>query len=92
MRTIHKFQLEINAEAQILELPENNRMLHVEYVMPRRAINVWYEVTADMTAERLPHKFRIFATGDGIPDHGEYVGSAIDQYLPESYHIYELKD
>ncbi len=92
MRTIHKFQLEINAETQILELPDNSRMLHVEYVMPRRAINVWYEVTADMTAERLPHKFRIFSTGDGIPDNGEYVGSTIDQYLPESYHIYELKD
>lgn len=92
MRTIHKFQLEINAEAQILELPDNSRMLHAEYVMSKRAICVWYEVTADMTAPQYPHKFRVFATGDGIPDHAEFVGTAIDQYLPESYHIYELKD
>ena len=92
MRTIHKFQLEINAEVQTLELPENSRRLHVEYVMPRRAINLWFEVPADMTAARYPHKFRIFATGDGIPNHAEFVGTAVDQYLPESYHIYELKD
>lgn len=92
MRTIHKFQLEINTDCQMLELPEGSRMLHAEYVMPRRAINLWFEVTADMTADRFPHKYRIFATGDGIPDQGEYVATAIDQYLPESYHVYELID
>lgn len=92
MRTIHKFQLDISTDSQVLELAEGSRLLHAEYVMPIRAINLWFEVTADMTACTAPHKYRIFATGDGIPDQGEYVATAIDQYLPESYHIYELID
>ena len=92
MRTIHKFQLDINTDTQTLALPDDSRVLHVEYVMARRAINLWFEVLADMTAPRHPHKYRIFATVDGIPDHAEFVGTAVDQYLPESYHIYELND
>ena len=90
MRTIHKYQLEINAEIQKLEFPEDSRLLHVEYVMAKRAVCLWYEVTADMTAPLKAHQFRIFYTGDGIPDHCEFVGTVVDQYHPESYHIYEI--
>jgi len=92
MRTIHKFRLEINAEPQTLELPENSRLLHLEYVIPKRALTLWFEVAADMTAPLFPHKYRIFGTGDGIPNHAEYMGCAVDQYLPKSYHVYEIKD
>lgn len=50
------------------------------------------EVPADITSKRIPRRFRVFSTGDGIPDSGVYVGTCIDQYLPEAYHVYELRD
>jgi len=92
MRTIHKFEIHINTEIQTLELPEGSQFLYAEYLMSKRSIFVWYEVSADMTAAKREYKYRVFSTGDGIPDHAEYLSTAVDQYLPEVYHIYQILD
>lgn len=92
MRTIHKFEIQLSKEIQTLEIPADQQYLHVEYLMPKRSIFLWVEVPADITGKRHPRRFRVFSTGDGIPDNGVYVGTCIDQYLPESYHVYELRD
>lgn len=91
MRTIHKFEVPISKEVQTIDLPESANIIHVEYLMPRRNIYMWAEVPADMTAPKEARQFRVFLTGDGIPDNASYLGSTIDQYLPEAYHVYELK-
>lgn len=92
MRTIYKFSIELNKDIQTLEIPADQRYLHVEYLMPRRCIFLWVEVPADITPKGVPRRFRVFSTGDGIPDNGVYVGTCVDQYLPESYHVYELRE
>ena len=92
MRTIHKFQLEISKQPQVIELPDPSTIINVEYLMAKRAIFMWVEVPADLTAEKTPRTFHVFLTGDGIPVNASYLGSTIDQYLPEAYHVYELKD
>lgn len=92
MRTIHKYQVEISKEPQVIEIPQPANIIHVEYLMPKRAIYMWVEVPADMTAPKEPRTFHVFLTGDGIPDNASYLGSTIDQYLPEAYHVYELLD
>lgn len=92
MRTIHKFEIQVNKEIQSLDIPEHQQYLHVEYLMPRRKIFLWVEVPADMTVAKVTRKFKVFSTGDGIPDNGAYIGTCVDQYLPESYHVYELRD
>ena len=92
MRTIHKFTIQISKDIQTLDIPEDQQYLHVEYLMPRRHICLWAEVPADMTTRKVARKFKVFSTGDGIPDNGLYIGTCVDQYLPESYHVYELRD
>ncbi len=74
MRTIHKFEVAISKEIQTIELPENSNIIHVEYLMPRRTIYMWAEVPADMTAAKAPRQFRVFFTGDGIPDNRQLPG------------------
>ena len=91
MRTIHKFEVPVAKETQIIDMPEDSEIIHVEYLMPRRAVFMWAEVPADMTAPRVKRSFRVFLTGDGIPESARYLGSTIDQYLPEAYHVYELE-
>lgn len=91
MRTIHKFEVPISKEVQNIDLPESANIIHVEYLMPRRTIYMWAEVPADMTVSKVSRQFRVFATGDGIPDNASYLGTTIDQYLPEAYHVYELQ-
>ena len=90
MRTIHKFKVEISKEPQIIEIPEPSTILHIEYLMPKRAIFMWIEVPADLTVPKEARTFHVFLTGDGIPDNAKYLGSTIDQYLPEAYHVYEM--
>lgn len=90
MRTIHKFEVQVNNETQEFKIPSGGRFLSVEYIIPKRILFIWFEVPADMTADKELRKFRVFKTGDGIPLHFQYLGTSIDQYLPESYHLYEL--
>ncbi len=90
MRTIHKFEIAISKEPQIIDLPEAANIIHVEYLIPRRAIFMWAEVPADMTVTKVPRQFKVFASGDGIPPNESYIGTTIDQHLPEAYHVYEL--
>lgn len=90
MRTIHKFAVAISKETQVIDMPEASNIVHVEYLMPKRTIYMWSEVPADMTVTKQPRNFRVFFTGDGIPDNAAYIGTTVDQYLPEAYHVYEL--
>lgn len=90
MRTIHKFEVAISKETQTIDIPEQSNIIHVEYLMPKRTVYMWVEVPADMTAPKSARQFRVFLTGDGIPDNASYLGTTIDQYLPEAYHVYEL--
>ena len=90
MRTIHKYEVAISRETQAIDLPESANVIHVEYLMPRRAIFMWAEVPADLTVKKEQRHFRVFFTGDGIPNNAQHLGSTVDQYLPEVYHVYEL--
>lgn len=92
MRTIHKFEVHINQETQTIELPEDHRFLAAEYIIPKRSLFVWIDVPADLTIEKVPFKFRVFCTGDGIPANYKYLATCIDQYLPEAYHLYHVAD
>jgi hypothetical protein len=91
VKTIHKFELLLSNEVQEIPLPDAFRFLAVEYIIPRRALFAWFEVTTDLTAEKKPRKIRVFRTGDGIPVSYQYLGTTIDQYLPESYHVYLME-
>ena len=90
MRTIHKFEVVISKEAHVIDLPENANIIHVEYLVSKRAIYMWVEVPADMMAPKQPREFRVFLTGDGIPSDASYLGTTIDQHLSEVYHVYEM--
>jgi len=92
MRTIHKFEIAISKDVQTIELPEDIRYLHAEYLLHKRSISLWVEVPAEINNRKEPRRFRVFSTGDGIPDSASHIGTCVDQYLPESYHLYELLD
>ncbi len=90
MRTIHKFEIALNKEIQSIDMLEPPTYLHVEYMLHKRSIFLWAEVPADLTVRKQIRRFRIFSTGDGIPDSARYIGTCVDLHLPESYHVYEL--
>ena len=94
MKTIHKFEVPIGEKVLALRLCDSAKVRMVEYITDTKSIHMWVELPADEAlqnegAERL---FRVFTTGTGIPAGAVFVGSAVDQYHPEAYHIYEITD
>ncbi|PCJ14090.1 MAG: hypothetical protein COB04_15755 [Gammaproteobacteria bacterium] len=92
MKTIHKYEVPLSAEGVDIELPRENTVRKVEYVVSVRRIFIWVEVEANavLCEDKCQHHFRAFSTGDGIPEEAIHVGSVVDQYLPEAYHVYVM--
>lgn len=90
MKTVHKHEMNLDNENTVLELPIGAKLLDVDYLVTTRSVYVWVEVKADFTAEKEERQFKVFKSGDGIPASYQYVGTAIDQYTPEAYHVYEV--
>lgn len=94
MKTIHKHRLETTADIQELKLSGNGRPLCVDFVLSDRFIYMWVEVDAESAIETPTEvrRFKVFSTGAGIPDNAVYVGSTLNQFKPEAFHVYELVD
>ncbi|MDX1694310.1 MAG: hypothetical protein R3208_11150 [Ketobacteraceae bacterium] len=92
MRTIHKYEVNTGQEPQAIEIPTEHTFLSVEYIIPKRSIFLWVEVPADLTIDKETCKLKVFRSGDGIPDNYQYLGTCIDQYLPEAYHLYKIEE
>lgn len=90
MKTVHKYEIPIEAEHTDVGLPSDAKILTIEYMISSRSISMWTEVAADLNASKTQRRFKVFRTGDGIPTKYDHVGTAIDQHLPEAYHVYEM--
>ena len=94
MKTIHKHRLEIGTEVQEIRLPEEGNVLRVDYIQQERLIYMWVEVDADTVIDtpKEVRRFKVFTTGNGIPDNAVYIGTTLDALKPEAFHVYELVD
>lgn len=92
MKTIHKHRLEIVSEVQDIGLPEDGKVLRVDYIQQERVVYMWVEVDADTVIDtsREARRFKVFNTGSGIPDNARYIGTTLDHLKPEAFHVYEL--
>ena len=94
MKTIHKHSLNTGNEVQELKLTEDAVIRRVDFYLQDRTIKMWVEVDADtfMETPKTVRRFKVFHTGDGIPDNARYTGTTINHMKPDSYHVYELVD
>lgn len=94
MKTVHKYMID-NLEGEFtLKLPEDAIVRYADYLLSARKIAVWVEVDADVflnPTSKVERNFHVYKTGQGIADNAVYVATCLDQYIPETYHIYEIK-
>ena len=93
MKTIHKHRLKVSNDVQEIRLPEEGKVLRVDYILQDAAICMWVEVDADTVIDppKEVRSFKVFNTGSGIPDNASYLGTTIDHMKAQAYHVYELK-
>ncbi len=94
MKTMHKHRLQTGNEIQTLKMDAEGVVRQVAFSQQERLLYVWVEVPAGSVIEddQVARRFRVFHTGDGIPDHAVFCGTAVDMLRPESYHVYELSE
>ena len=94
MKTIHKHRLQVVNEVQELRLPEEGKVLRVDYIPQEAVIFMWVEVDADTVIDtpKEVRTFKVFTTGSGIPNNARYIGTTIDNMKGEAHHVYELRD
>lgn len=89
MKIIHKYEIKIDGNPTEINVPKDSIYRTVEYIALKRCLYIWLEVPADLNAPKDIRTFRVFKTGDGIPQADIYIGTAVDQHQPEVYHLYQ---
>lgn len=90
MKTIHKFRLEPGKELTTLTLKEGYRVVRSEYIVPHKAVYLWVEQPLNVTTPTLERQFRVAFSGEPVPDHYEYLDTALDPFDPEAYHVFAV--
>ncbi|MDY6828614.1 MAG: hypothetical protein SV583_04500 [Pseudomonadota bacterium] len=89
MKTMHKHEIPITDQPIEIDLQVGAVVHRVEFLVPDKKVYMWVEVDANLNAPKKTRIFHVYRSGDGVPKHYHYVGTAIDQYIPEAYHVYE---
>ncbi len=90
MKTIHKFRLEPGREPTTLTLKEGYRIVRSEYIVTHKAVYLWVEESLSITTPTLQRQFRVAFSGEPVPDSFVYLGTALDPFGPEAYHVFEI--
>ncbi|MDX1757779.1 MAG: hypothetical protein R3175_17110 [Marinobacter sp.] len=89
MKTIHKYPLKVSRELNRLSLREGFRVVRCEYLVSEKTVCLWVEEPLRVDVPEHHYHFRVAFSGDPVPDHFEYCGTALDPFGPEAYHVFE---
>lgn len=90
MKTIHKFRVDPGKEPGTLTLRQGYRVVRCEYIVPHRAVYLWVEQPLNVDTPTVERRFRVAFSGEPVPDDYHYLGTALDPFGPEAYHLFEL--
>jgi len=90
MKTIHKFRVEAGKEPTTLNLKEGYRVVRCEYIVPHKAVYLWVEQPLNVGTPTIERKFRVALSGEPVPDRFDYLGTALDPFGPEAYHVFAV--
>lgn len=84
MKTVWKFDVPLDDRWHLLQLPAPAKVVQVATLKPG-TVNLWVEVTPD-SGDIFEQRFRVYGTGQPIPNERVYVGTAFDS--PFVWHVY----
>lgn len=90
MKTIHKFRIDAGKETTRLTLKSGFRVVRCEYLVPEKGVYLWIEQPLKVTTPSVECRFRIAYSGEPVPENYHYLGTALDPFGPEAYHVFEV--
>ncbi|GGY66811.1 DUF7352 domain-containing protein [Marinobacter zhanjiangensis] len=91
MKTIHKFRINPGKEPTRLTLKRGFRVVRCEYLVSEKGVFLWVEQPLQVTTPTVECQFRIVFSGDPVPETYQYLGTALDTFGPEAYHVFEVR-
>ena len=92
MKTIHKFRIEPGKEPTTLRLREGYRVVRCEYILAEKSVYIWVEQPLSVTIPSVEQRFRVALSGEPVPDDFSYVGTALDPFGPEAWHLFLMPE
>ena len=90
MKTIHKFRINAGKESTRLTLKHGFRVVRCEYLVSEKGVYLWVEQPLKVTTPTVEREFRIAFSGEPVPENYHYLGTALDAFGPEAYHVFEV--
>lgn len=90
MKTIHKFRIELGKEPTRISLREGFRVVRCEYLVSEKGVYIWVEQSLKVTTPTVERQFRVAFSGEPVPDRYHYLGTALDPFGPEAYHVFDV--
>lgn len=90
MKTIHKFRINAGKEPTRLTLKQGFRVVRCEYLVSEKAVYLWVEQSLKVVTPTVERQFRIALSGEPVPENYTYLGTALDLFGPEAYHVFAV--
>ncbi|WP_328185314.1 DUF7352 domain-containing protein [Marinobacter sp. OP 3.4] len=90
MKTIHKFRINAGKETTRLTLKNGFRVVRCEYLVSEKGVYLWIEQPLKVTTPTVERQFRVAFSGEPVPENYQYLGTALDPFGPEAYHVFEV--
>lgn len=92
MKTIHKFRINPGKEPTRLTLKSGFHVVRCEYLVPEKGVYLWVEQSLNVMTPTVESQFRVAFSGDPVPENYQYLGTALDPFGPEAYHVFEVPE
>lgn len=97
-RMIYKFNVPVNDEVTIINMPPGGQFVHCDltpgYIPGRPSTikgDIWLEFYEENQHLEVERAFRVYGTGQPIPDKAMHVGTfKADMFVWHVYEVYEL--
>lgn len=90
MKTIHKFRVDHGKQVTRLQLKSGFRIVRCEYLVPDKGVYLWVEQPLNVGKPNVERQFVVAFSGEPVPDSYQYLGTALDSFGPEAYHVFEV--
>jgi hypothetical protein len=84
-REIYKYRVQVKEIWHEVAMPSQAKIVHVACQDTSGVVSLWAEIENESAS--VTRSFRIYGTGQSIPDDTDYVGTALDGMFV--WHVYE---
>ncbi|WP_372985611.1 hypothetical protein [Marinobacter sp.] len=90
MKTIDKYLLCFGQEPTALKLMPDFQVVFCEYLVGAKGVYLWVEQSPVASGKATTRRFIVARPGKSVPDHYEYVDSAVDPFGSTAHHVFQL--